>query len=140
MKARRVEAGAHLERVAKELEKFDQITPPAWAAFVKTGAHKQRPPSQDNWWHLRAAAILRKVALKGPIGTQKLRVLFGGRKNRGHKPNRFEKAGGNIIRTILQQLQAAELIKEGLVEGHKGRVVTAKGHSLLDKTANEVNA
>ncbi|MFT4249856.1 MAG: 30S ribosomal protein S19e [Candidatus Woesearchaeota archaeon] len=127
-----------IEAVAKKLEKFDELQPPEWASYVKTGQHNERPPQQEDWWHVRAASILRKVALRGPVGTNKLRGLYGGRKNRGHKPDRTRIASGNIIRTCLQQLEKAGLVKQDIVAGRKGRVLTAKGHSLLDTTTNEV--
>ena len=123
---------------AKKLEGLKELTPPEWAAYTKTGSHNERPPTQENWWHIRAASILRKVAIRGPVGTNKLRVLYGGRKNRGHKPDKTVIAGGNIIRTALQQLEKAGLVKQDTVDGRKGRVITPKGQSLLDTAANEV--
>ena len=138
MRIHLVEPQQLINATAKELEELEELTPPAWAAYVKTGAHNERPPTQDNWWHIRAASILRKVALKGPIGTQKMRVLYGGRKNRGHKPDKTVKASGNVIRTALQQLEKAGLVKQDEVDGRKGRVITPEGQSLLDKTANTV--
>ncbi len=127
-----------IERTAQELEKLEQIKPEEWASFVKTGTNRQRPPVQENWWYLRAAAVLRKVMKLGPIGTEKLRTKYGGSKNRGFKPEQFRKASGNIIRKILQQLEAANLIKKKEKGAHKGRVITKEGKELLDKAANEV--
>ena len=83
--------------VAKNLESVDSISAPEWAIFVKTGVHKQRPPIQANWWELRSAALLRSVALLGPIGTNKLKVKYGGKKDRGHKPSRFATGSGSVI-------------------------------------------
>ncbi len=122
-------------QVAKELEKESAISQPEWSKFVKTGHHKQRLPLLDNWWHVRSAAILRTIARIGPVGTEKLRTKYGGRKNRGHKPDRRYKASGSVIRKSLQQLESAGLIQQKEVSGHKGRVLTPKGVSLLDKTA-----
>jgi small subunit ribosomal protein S19e len=133
-----VEPHQLIEAVALKLEKVEELKAPEWAAFVKTGHMNERPPQQENWWHIRAASILRKVALRGPVGTNKLRTLYGGRKNRGHKPDRTFEASGNIIRTILQQLEAAQFVKQDTVHGRKGRVITPKGQSLLDTVANEV--
>ncbi len=138
MRAGLVNPGKHIRVLASRLREFEQIIPPSWAPFVKTGVHKQRPPTQDDWWYIRSASILRKIAILGPVGTQKLRKCYGGRKNRGHKPDAFRVGSGNIIRTILQQLEKAGLIKQDTVHGHKGRVITPKGHSLLDKSAYEV--
>lgn len=121
--------------VAAELKNVKEIQPAAWSSFVKTGASRERPPTQEDWWYTRSASILRKVSLLGPIGTQKLRRKYGGRKNEGYAPEKFKTGSGNITRKILQQLEAAQLIKQVDKEGRKGRVLTPKGHSLLDKTA-----
>ena len=124
-----------IEEAAKQLQKNEHIKPPEWAAYVKTGAHKERPPARDDWWYVRAAAILRKVQILGPIGVSKLRTKFGGKKNRGYKPEKFVKASGNIIRKILQQLEKAGLVTQAQKGVHKGRVITPKGRSFLDKIA-----
>ena len=124
--------------VAQELKSVKEIQPPEWAVFVKTGVHKERPPTQDDWWHTRAASILRKVSVLGPVGTQKLRRKYGGRKNMGYAPEEFREGSGNIIRTILKQLEAAKLVTQVDKDGRKGRVVTPSGHSLLDKSAGKV--
>lgn len=129
-----------LELTAKKLQEIEQIKAPEWAPFVKTGVHKERPPVRQDWWYIRAASILRTVRLKGPIGVNKLRVKYGGRKSRGYKPERFRKGSGNIIRKALQQLRAAGLIEQKEEHGYKGNVITGKGMSLLDQVAKEVAA
>lgn len=113
----------------------ENIAMPAWASAVKTGAHRETLPKNPDWWYIRAASILRVINQQGPIGVGKLRVKYGGRKNRGVRPDRFALAGGKVLRTILQQLEGAELIKQAQVGTHKGRVITAKGVSLLAKAA-----
>lgn len=120
-----------IEKTAQELKKV--IKQPEWSFFVKTGVAKERPPAKDDWWYQRAAAVLRKVYLKGPIGVSKLKTLFGSRKNRGYKPERFRRAGGKIIRSILQQLEKEELIQQTQKGVYKGRVITSKGKSFIDK-------
>ncbi len=126
-----------IERAAKELQKVEAIKPPQWALFVKTSAHKQRQPSRNDWWFVRAAAILRRLGdSEGPIGVQKLRMLYGGRKNKGHAPERFYKGSGNILRKILQQLEKAGFAKKIDKGLHKGRIITPKGLSFLGKIAD----
>ncbi|RME53356.1 30S ribosomal protein S19e [Candidatus Woesearchaeota archaeon] len=125
-----------IEATAKKLKK--DITPPSWASFVKTGAHKERPPAHPDWWTIRAAAILRTVCLRGPIGTEKLRIKYGGKGNRGVKPEHFTKGSGSIIRHILQQLEKAGYLAKGEKGTHKGRVITKKGLLLLHQTAKEI--
>ncbi len=124
-----------VERLAAKLKEFEEIKPPEWATFVKTGRHKERVPEQQDWWYHRTASILRKVYVDGPVGIQRLRTWYGGRKNRGHAPEHFYRAGGSIIRKALQQLEEAGLVKT--IPG-EGRVITAKGQSLVDSTATEL--
>ena len=95
---------------ASELLKKD-IKVPEWAHFVKTSSGKENPPDDPSWYYKRAASILRKVYVRGPIGTNKLRMLYGTKKNRGHAREQFRKGAGKIIRSILQQLEKAELLK-----------------------------
>tara|TARA_Y100000034_G_C6893885_1_gene411703 strand:- start:667 stop:1074 length:408 start_codon:yes stop_codon:yes gene_type:complete len=111
------------------------IKAPEWSIFVKTGRSRDRPPIETDWWYTRAASVLRKVYLKGPIGTNKLKVKYSGRKNRGYKPEKTYPGSGKIIRVILQQLEKAELIKQASKGVHKGRIITPKGKSFLDKLA-----
>ncbi len=126
-----------IAEVAAKLKDVSDVKPPAWASYVKTGMHKQRPPTQDNWWYLRCAAIMRTCARLGPVGVSKLRRKYGGNQDRGHKPRRSCKGSGNIIRKALQQLEAAKLLKQTQVDKRKGRVVTPKGQALLDACAKE---
>ncbi len=91
-------------------------------------------PENKDWWYIRSAAILRKVHIKGPIGIQTLGKVYGGKKNRGVKPERKMRGSGAVIRKMLQQLEGAGLIKKT----KNGRVTTPKGISVLDKTASRI--
>ena len=128
-----------INKAADELKKQKLVEPTEWSQFVKTGHSKQRLPDNDDWWYFRAAAILRSIAKLGPIGTQKLRTKYGSKKNRGHKPEKFFEASGSIIRKILQQLEKSELIKQAERGVHKGRILTPKGNSLLNKIAVQID-
>ena len=88
---------------------------------------------------MRAAAVLRSVYMLGPIGVSKLRTKYGGKKRRGHKMSHFRKGSGNVIRKLLQQLEKAGLIKFVEKGVHKGRIITPKGMSILDKTAISIS-
>ncbi|MBD3318420.1 30S ribosomal protein S19e [Candidatus Woesearchaeota archaeon] len=126
-----------VESTAVKLKEVEQITPPEWSKFCKTGMHKERPPVNPDWWYVRAASILRKIQLLGPVGVGKLRRKYGGRKNRGVAADKSFQGSGNIVRKILQQLEAAGLAKQAIKGTHKGRVITPKGLSLLAQTAKE---
>ena len=114
-----------------ELRKDDAIKPPDWSRFVKTGVSAERPPIQQDWWFLRSAAVLRRIYLDGPVGTQRLRSYFGGKRRRGHKPAHHRKAGGKIIRMILQQLEKGGYIQK-TEKPKKGKIITAKGQKLIN--------
>ncbi|MCD6371087.1 MAG: 30S ribosomal protein S19e [Candidatus Aenigmarchaeota archaeon] len=132
---RDVPADKFVEKLKEELKKIKEIKPQKWSFFVKSGAHKERPPDQSDFWYIRSASILRRLYLNGPVGVERLRTYYGGRKRRGRRPPKFRKASGAIIRKILQQLEAA-----GLVEklNKRGRVLTPKGRSFLDRLAKVV--
>lgn len=130
-----IEANEFVEKLAKELVNFKEIKAPEWSTFCKTGVHKERPPARDDWWHVRAAAVLRSVLKLGPIGTQKLRTKYGGRKNCGYKPEHHYPGSGSILRKVLQQLEAAKLLKKVEKGKHKGRILTEEGKKLLNKVA-----
>jgi small subunit ribosomal protein S19e len=123
-----------IRKAAEELRKHKEITPPAWAAFAKTGAHKEMPPEDPDWWFVRVAAVLRRVYIDGPLGVERMRSFYGGKKNRGSKPNAFRKGSGSILRKSLQQLEAAGLI----VHDKTGRKVSPAGMAFLDNMAHEV--
>jgi small subunit ribosomal protein S19e len=133
-----VNANSLIEQVASELKKQALVSKPDWADFVKTGISRERFPDSPDWWFQRSAAVLRSVAKLGPVGTQKLRTKYGGIKNRGHKPGKFYRSSGSIIRKILQQLETSELIRQDEKGVHKGRVLTPKGVSFLDKFAVQI--
>ncbi len=100
-----------INKLKEELKKNEKIKQPDWSLYIKTGVNVEKPPIQPDWWYIRSAAMLRKIQLNGPVGVQRLRNTFGGKKKRGHKPSHHAKAGGKIIRTMLQQLEAAKLVK-----------------------------
>lgn len=111
----------------------DSIETPEWTKFVKTGHGKRNRPENKDWYITRVASILRKIYMNGPIGTSKLRKVYSHKKNRGHKPERTTIASGKIIRTALQQLEKSGFVKQAEKGVHKGRIITPKGKSFLDK-------
>lgn len=131
-----VPASMLIERLARYLkENFDVIEPPEWAAWVKTGVHAERAPQNPDWWYIRCASLLRKIYVQGPVGVERLRAEYGGRKDRGSRPKHAAKGSGAIIRKALQQLEKAGLVQT--IKG-KGRVITPEGRRLLDTIATEI--
>jgi len=120
----------------EELKAIEDIKPVSWVRFVKSGVQKQRPPEQEDFWYVRSASILRRLYLDSPVGVQRLRTYFGGRKQYGHAPAHFKKTSGNIIRKILMQLEKAGLVEKA--QDKKGRILTSKGRKILDSVAYRV--
>lgn len=133
-----VEPNVFIEALSKELKKDEKMTPPSWSQFVKTGPSRERIPANPDWWFVRAASMLRKVSILGPVGVNKLSIKYGSKKNRGVRPEKFYRSSRNVLRTILQQLETMGLVKYVEVGVHKGRVVTEEGKKLLDSVAKKL--
>lgn len=114
-----------------------EVSPPIWASYIKTSSHLEEPPIQSDWWYTRCSSLLRKTYIQGPIGIARLRKAYGGRTGKGCQGKFKAPGGGAIIRKGFQQLEQAGLINT--IEG-KGRVLTSKGISLLDRFAYEIKS
>lgn len=125
-------------KLAEALKKLPEFKEPEWAQFVKSSASKERPIDDLNFWHKRAAGILRQIYKKNILGVNRLRTKYGSRKNRGMRPERFKRGSGKIIRTILQQAdkagltEIAKLIK-GVKSKRPGRQLTQRGKKFLEE-------
>ena len=120
------------------MKNVPEFKKPEWANFVKSGPAKSRPVDDQDFWYKRAASILRQVYRKKIVGVSRLRTRYGSKKNRGVRPEEFRKAGGKIIRVILQQsdkagfTEIAQIVKG--VKGKKpGRQLTDKGKRFLEE-------
>src|SRR3972149_9673366 len=122
-------------KLAEALKKIPEFNAPEWSEFVKSSPSKERPIEDLDFWHKRAASVLRQIYKNKRVGVNRLRTRYGSKKNRGMKPERFKKAGGKIIRTILQQTDKAgftEIIKPAKgIKGRSGRQLTKKGREFL---------
>lgn len=124
-----------LPKLAEELRNRNAVAPPPWALFVKTGVHKQRAPTQTDWWYLRSASVLRKIYVLGTVGVERLSAEYGGKRDRGSSPYHARSGSRAILREIVHQLE-----KSGLVQPFKtrGRRVSAEGAKLLDTVSRDV--
>ena len=118
-----------------EILKSEDINPPTWISFVKTGVHADKPPQKVDWWYTRCASILRKIYLNGPISIADMRSIYGGGIARGYGIASHRYAGGAIIRNAVHGLE-----KLGYVEKveKKGRIVTKQGMKKLDNISTEI--
>ncbi len=132
-----LDAGEYNLKLAEALKKVPEFEKPEWAEFVKSGPAKERPIDDSDFWFKRAASILRQIYKKKIVGVNRLRTKYGSKKNRGYAPEKFKRAGGKIIRTILQQADKAgftEIAKavRGVKERKPGRQLTQKGKEFLE--------
>ena len=119
-----------------EILKTEDIPAPAWAVFVKTGAHADKPPQKPDWWYTRCASILRKIYLQGPLTVNDLRTIYGNGKRKMYYGARHHKdASGAIIRNAIHGLEKLGYLEK--VE-KKGSVVTRQGMQKLDKLSTEI--
>ncbi len=122
-------------KVADHLKHVSQVAPPSWTGFAKTGSQAQRQPTEKDWWYTRCASLLRKIYMNGPIGLTQLESDYGGRKEVSYALGHHRDAGGSAIRKAIQQLESAGFVAK---QGKKGRVLTGKGVSLLDRQSTEI--
>lgn len=120
--------------LAEQIKAIPGVAPPQWSHWVKTGSHAERPPNSPDWWFTRAASLMRKLYVHGPVGLTDLERAYGGSKARAYFPKHHMDAGGSNIRKILQQLEQAELVSKTA----KGRVLSSKGRALLDKASIQI--
>ena len=118
-------------KLANALKEFDELKKPIWLDFVKSGTSKVRPIADVEFWHKRAASILKQAYVRKVIGVNRLRTRYGGRKDRGMQPPEFRPSSGKIIRLILQQSEKAGLLEKSKSK-KAGRQLTLKGKQLLE--------
>ncbi len=126
-----VEPNQLIQRAAEKLK--GKVEKPAFVGVVKSGAHTERPPQDENFWYIRCASILRQAYVNNIVGVSRLRKHYGGRKKRGVKPEHHAPAGGSIIRKAMQELEKAGLLKKA----EKGRMLTPEGRKFMDSVAKE---
>lgn len=124
-------------KLAEALKKIPEFKQPEWSQFVKSGPAKERPIDDPDFWHKRAASILKQIYKRNIVGVNRLRTKYGSKKNRGYQPEKFKKAGGKIIRTILQQSDAAGFTEIGkdvkrVRRKKPGRELTKKGKEFME--------
>ena len=123
-------------KLADALKQLPEMEAPEWSALVKSGSSKERPIDDPDFWYKRAASILKQIYRRNTVGVSRLRTKYGSKKNRGFQPEKFKRAGGKIIRTILQQADAAEfteIVKIKAKEVKNGRQLTPKGKKFLEE-------
>ena len=132
--ARDVPSARLIGVLAVQMKGIPGMQEPEWAHWVKTGSHAERPPDNSDWWFTRAASLMRKLYVHGPLGLTDLERSYGGSKANHYNPKHHRDGGGSSVRKILKQLEQAELV----AKTPKGRVLSSKGRAMLDKTSKEI--
>lgn len=132
-----IKAQEYNSKLAEALKKIEEFKAPEWSQFVKSGPAKERPIEDEDFWYKRAASILKQIYKKKIVGVNRLRTKYGSKKNRGYAPEKYQRASGKIIRTILQQAdkagftEIAQTIK-GVKSKKPGRQLTQKGKEFME--------
>ncbi len=116
------------------LKKSGFIEPKPYFYYAKTGSQADRPPADPDWFYFRAASILRKLYLYGPLSIKELTKIYGGRKAVGYSLTHSRPSGSSHIRSIIKDLEKAGLV----AKTPKGRILTEKGRSTLDKISMKI--
>jgi len=120
-------------KLAEALKKVEEFEVPEWVELVKSSSSKERPIEDSDFWYKRAASILRQIYKNQIVGVNRLRTRYGSKQDRGMKPERFKKAGGKIIRVILQQSDKAGFTEIFKIRGKRaGRKLTSEGKEFLE--------
>ncbi len=123
---------SELVRAAAEGLKSVIRQQPDYMHYSKSGAGRERPPSNQDFWYIRNASLMRHLYTDGPLGLSRLKKRYGGRKEHVLHRRHHVDAGGSIITDALNALEQASLVKKTA----KGRELTPKGRSFLDKLSS----
>ena len=133
-----VPAQQFVSELAAHFKKSQKLELPDWHDLIKTGTYKQLCPQDPDWYYIRAAAVVRKIYLRGGIGVGAFSKLYGGSVNNGAAPSHHGVAARGLHRHILQQLQNISLVNKK--KDKKGRYITKEGQRELDTIAAQIVA
>lgn len=129
--------------LSESLKDEKKIEKPVEADHIKSGHNRELAPANENWYHIRAASILRKLYMEELTNPEKSKFgfgvlwfarVYGGSKNNGHKPSHTVTGSKSLVRRILQSLENAKLVSK-VAKG--GRKLTETGHSYLEGIASK---
>lgn len=121
-----------ISKLAQQLQ--GKIAEPSWSKLVRTGTHTERAPVQVDWWYVRSASVMRKLYRLGPVGVSRLAAEYGGRKDNGSAPYHAVKGSRSIVQEVFHELEKAGLVS---TNKSKGRILSPKGQSMIQKVAKE---
>ena len=129
-----VDQHAFVKAFAAFLKKTGKMRVPDSVDLIKSARFKELAPNDADWFYIRAAAVLRHIYMRSPVGVGAVTKIFGGRKKNGVRPSHFCRGSGGVARKALQALEGLKLIEK--TEG--GRKITVQGRRDLDRIAAQV--
>ena len=105
-----VPADDFVNALAAHLKSSGKIQLPKWNDIVKTGKNRELPPTNPDWFYVRAASLARRVYLAPNRGVGTLSVVYGGHKRNGVRRGHAYRSCTGILRNALQQLEKANII------------------------------
>ncbi|MGP6207186.1 30S ribosomal protein S19e [Cuniculiplasma sp. SKW3] len=129
-----VPADLLVNELALQFGEMKNIEEPEWTLYTKSGVHREKGWTQEDWYYRRLASTLRKVYVNGGIGIGRLSEQYGGKKDGGSKPYHPAAGSRSIVRHMFNKLEELGLVKKS----ENGRVVTPTGQAMLDKASKKV--
>lgn len=133
---RDVEPAAFIVAFAEHLKKSGTFKVPEWADYIKTAPRKELAPYDPDWYFVRAASIARKLYLRQGLGVGMLSRVYGGGRRNGTRPKHFQRSSRGLLRHILHQLEANNIIER--IEENGGRRITPTGRKDADRIAHSI--
>ncbi|EIJ89792.1 small subunit ribosomal protein S19e [Nematocida parisii] len=135
-----------IDILSKSLKEEKKIEKPVEADHIKTGHGRELAPVSEDWYHVRAASLLRKLYMEELTNPEKSKYGFGvmwfaraygGAKNNGHKPSHTVSGSKSLVRRILQSLETVKLVSKVSLGGRK---LTQTGHAYLQEIAGKASS
>eukprot|EP00768_Dysnectes_brevis_P000457 gnl/Dysnectes_brevis/109_a130_11433.p1 GENE.gnl/Dysnectes_brevis/109_a130_11433~~gnl/Dysnectes_brevis/109_a130_11433.p1 ORF type:complete len:144 (+),score=31.29 gnl/Dysnectes_brevis/109_a130_11433:33-464(+) len=126
-----VPAELFVDAFAAQLKSEGAFKQPAYTEYAKTGACRDRVPESDDWYFVRAAAVLRRLYVRRNVGVGAFTKVFGTAYTTKCAPQHFKRSSSKVIRNILQQYEALGYVTQP--RNGSGRVMTRKGQKIVDQ-------
>jgi len=114
-------------------------TSPTGSNSPRAAPARRLPPKQEDFWYVRSASLLRKVAQNEPIGIERLATEYGSKKRGSNRysvrPGEHEGGSRKLIRASLQALEEDGLVTTAAGEGRR---ISDDGEAFLSEVAADV--
>lgn len=115
------------------LKSSNKMVLPEHHDIMKTGEGKELAPCDDDWYYLRAAAIVRQIARFGTVTSECMAWRYGSRKNRGVRPSKYVPAYREIGDSVLDNLR-----NMGWINASADDMLTEQGKTVVREIIEKV--